>query len=196
MNYYRFQIEQLKCVGCGWLGTGQETERGETFESLFEVHCPACGVKMGICTYPTRQEAEEAWDLVPEVDRLQFRLQKMLGEACEARELKRADQLPSIDAPSFVLVWDVEEREGFPRNWTVIRLGDREIWSEPALYEDGNRFAAIADILRERYGEALLDLEPTKASLYCLYGDSWAMPGIVERARTKLRGTAPEPIWS
>lgn len=187
MNYYRFQVEQQKCDACGWVGTGKETERGETFESLFEVQCPVCGVKMGICTYPTRQEAEEVWDLVPAGDRIQFELQGMFARACEAHELKRADQLPSIDEPSFALVWDVEEREGLPQDWTVIRLGSRVIWSEPALYEGGERFAEIAGLLKQRYGAALVDLEPTRAAKAVLYGGRWSVPGMVDCVRAGLR---------
>jgi len=187
MNYYRFQIEEQKCDACGWVGTGKDTERGETFESLFEVQCPACGVKMGICTYPTRQEAEEAWDLVPEGDRMQFKLQDMFARACEAHELKRANQLPAIDDGSFALIWDVEEREGFPRDWTVIRLRSQVIWSEPAIYEGGERFAEIADLLKQRYGAALIDLEPTRAAEAVLYGDRWSVPSTVERVRAGLR---------
>jgi hypothetical protein len=193
MNYYRFQVEQQTCSDCGWTGTGAETERGETFESLFEFHCPRCQVKMGICTYPTRQEAEEAWDLVPEGDRLQFALQDRLRDACDRHELQRAEQLPDVAEPSFKLVWDVEERDGFPKNWTVIRLGERELWSEPALYEDACRFERIAELLKERYGSAVADMKPTRESLLCLYGDSWAAPGRVAKARIGL-GATPEEV--
>ncbi len=190
MNYYKFQVEQQRCEACGWVGTGEQTERGETYESLFEFHCPACGVKMGICSYPTWKEAEEAWDLVPEADRVQFRVQQALGNIVDATRLKRADELPPIHEPSFTLTWDVEERENFPHNWTVVRLGDRVIWREVALWEDGYRFIEIADILRDRYGNAFVDMEPTRESWDCLYGDCLAMPGIVDRARERLRETA------
>lgn len=190
MNYYRFQVEQVTCDKCGWAGTGAETARGEGFDSLFEVECPSCGVKMGVCEYPTRQDAEEAWDLVPEGDRAQLRAQQRLGDLVDATRLKCANELPPIEERSFTLTWDVEEREGSPHNWTVIRLGDRVIWSEVALWEDGDRFIDIAAILRERYGNAFVDMEPTRASWDCLYGDCLAMPGIVDRARERLRETA------
>lgn len=190
MNYYRFQVEGQSCKHCGWKGAGAETARGETFESLFEFHCPNCEVKLGICTYPTRKDAEEAWDLVPDADRKQFELRRRYLEACERHELKRADQLPPIDSSSFALVWDDEEQDGWPRTWAVIRLGDRVIWREPAQYEGGDRFAEIAAILKERYGAALTDLEPTRASFDFLYGDSWRMPDVVAAARACL-STAP-----
>jgi len=142
---------------------------------------------MGVCAYPTRKEAEEVWDLLPEVDRLQFELQDMFARACEAHELKRADQLPAIDEGSFALVCDVEEREGFPQHWIVIRLGSRAIWSEPAIYEGVERFEEIADLLKQRYGAAVVDLEPTLAGQAFLYGDRWSGPGKVERVRAGLR---------
>jgi hypothetical protein len=193
MNYYRFQVEQQTCSDCGWTGTGAETDRGETFESLFEFHCPRCEVKMGICTYPTRQEAEEAWDLVPEGDRLQFALQSQLCAAVDAHRLQRADQLPDIAEQSFKLVWDVQDREGYPKEWTVIRFGERVLWSEPSLYEDAYRFEQIAALLKERYGAAVTDLKPTRESLLALYGDSWAAPGRVAKARIGL-GATPEEV--
>lgn len=194
MNYYTFQVEPITCEHCGWQGTGADAARGESFAALFEVHCPQCDAKLGFCEYPTRQDAEAAWDLVPEADRIQFALQSRLADVYDRHALRRADQLPAIDEPSFRLAWDVEEVEGtYPKNWTVIRLGDRAIWREPAMYEDAGRFVEIAAMLKERYGAALTDLEPTPASFDCLYGDCLAAPGIVDQARRALATSGGSP---
>ena len=54
---------------------------------------------------------------------------------------------------------------------TVIRLGDRVIFSEPGGWENYERFIEVAEILRAHYGTALKDLVPIDRSKSNLWGD-------------------------
>ena len=54
---------------------------------------------------------------------------------------------------------------------TVIRFGDRVIWSEPERWEGLPRFEAVKAILKQRYGPRFRSLTPTEQSEMYLYGD-------------------------
>lgn len=69
---------------------------------------------------------------------------------------------------------------------TVIRLGDRVLFSEPAVYEGYERFAEVARILKAKYGSHLIDLIPTEQGHLYLYGDRLRAPEFIDRTRREL----------
>ena len=83
-------------------------------------------------------------------------------------------------------IWDYES-EDVDQRITVIRHGDTEIWREPSVWEGYKRFGEIVEILKEKYGEHLVDVEPTPASEQYLFGDRLSSPEFVEAIRKSLK---------
>lgn len=83
--------------------------------------------------------------------------------------------------------WDFEECDG--ETWTVLRHDDDEIWRELAYYEGYERFAAVFDLLSERYGARLKEVRPTSASEMYLYGDKLSAPDTIARLNGSLKAT-------
>lgn len=42
-NFYTYTKFEYRCDKCGWLGFGEEMERGDSYGNGFEVGCPKCG---------------------------------------------------------------------------------------------------------------------------------------------------------
>ncbi len=68
----------------------------------------------------------------------------------------------------------------------MLRHGDREIWRELAYYEGYQRFAAVFELLRERYGSRLAEVRPTPASEVYLYGDKLSAPQTIDGLNASL----------
>lgn len=187
LNYYTYKDVPYACGHCGWRGKGSELEQGEMFDALFELNCPACHEKVTFVSYPTLAESRANWDKLPEVDRMQVEIIERRLDLFERVSLKSPEQLPEIDHGEFVLLWDFAEIPQAGAT-TLIRLGDRRIFAEPAFYEGYDRFMAVAEILKAKYGNALKDLVPTDESRMYLYGDRLSSPGQIERFRHKLFG--------
>jgi hypothetical protein len=71
------------------------------------------------------------------------------------------------------------------RRETLIKHGGKVIFAEPAFYEGYERFIKVVQILRTRYGAALRDLLPTKASELYLYGDYSGSSAAIAAARER-----------
>ena len=57
---------------------------------------------------------------------------------------------------------------------TVILHGEREIWRERAYFEGSDRFVAVHEILRQRYGDRMVAMVPTGRSQLYLGGDHYS----------------------
>lgn len=185
MSYYTYKEELFSCNHCDWRGTGADLEQGEMFDALFELNCPACHEKITFVSHPTLAESRANWDKLSEVDRLQVEIIERRLDLFERVSLKSPEQLPEIDDAEFVLLWDYAEIPQAGAT-TLIRLGERRIFAEPAFYEGYDRFMAVAEILKAKYGDALKDLVPTDESRMYLYGDRLSSPGQIEKFRHKL----------
>lgn len=187
LNYYTYKEESFSCNRCGWNGKGANLEQGEMFDALFELDCPACHEKLTFISYPTTTEARANWDRLPEVDRMQVEIIERRLDLFDRVSLKSPDQLPDIGESEFVLLWDFAD---IPQvgGTTLIRLGDRQIFAEPAFYEGYKRFMEVAGILKAKYGNALQDLVPTDKSRMFLYGDKLSAVDQIEKFRERLFG--------
>ena len=104
--------------------------------------------------------------------------------------LKSPEELPDLPEEELTLRWGLVTRGTGHCN--VIRFGKREIWREPACWESYDRFAEILAILRDKYGDRLVDVVPSSQSEWYLYGDAMSAPEDVKKARMRLR-TGPPP---
>jgi len=193
MNYYEFQKASVKCKKCGWEGSGRETNPLEVFREVAEYCCPKCQEKIAVILHSSLHESRAHWSELSPLEQAHVELIERNLEEFEARRLTSASELPSIDLPAFVLLWDRDGDEP-GRADTVIRLGDRVIWQEPQVYEGFWRYEEIVELLKSRYGSALQDLEPTVRSGDCLYGDRLGSLWGVQELRNGLRQAAAQPL--
>jgi hypothetical protein len=137
--------------------------------------------------HPTIKESRANWDKISEWNRRNIEAAEARQADFARRKLREPSQLPDIAESSFILHWDFADDGS--RKETLIKHGDKVIFSEPAFYEGYERFIEVAQILRSRYGAALRDLIPTRASELYLYGDRSAAPRIVPAARQRIFGS-------
>ena len=178
LSYYAFDDSAaIMCPGCGWSGPGAEASI-EQHEELLDVSCPRCDRMLLIVNYPTPAETREAAALghPQALEDSQFldARSTFLAEF-ERRKLRSVDQLPELDGERLEFLWDLTLGD---ENRAVIRLGEREIWAEPALWEGFPRFDEVKELLKERYGARFVSLTPTDASTMWLYGDDYRSPRV------------------
>lgn len=189
-NYYdAWESAILECPVCGWKGTFKQGSV-DYYKDLMESTCPQCegldAPTLAIVSYPTTEELRENLEKLSDVDRMYLEVIERSRADYAGRKLRDPSQLPDINSPAFTLTWDIAPDKS--AHVTLIKHGDRVIFSEPALYECYDRFVEVAQMLRARYGSAILDLIPTPASEYYLYGDRIAAPDIVDEARKQILG--------
>jgi len=174
LKYFEFNdTVALECDGCGWSGYGRDVSLGlvSLRSELCEVTCPRCHELVAVVPCPTHQEVRDAAAAgdpraIADLEPLERR-EAFLAEAA-ARELRVPDELPAIDAASFELTWDHIGDD------TVILHGEREIWRERAYFEGSDRFVAVYEILRQRYGDRMVAMVPTGRSQLYLGGDHYS----------------------
>ncbi len=174
VRYYDLdENEELTCPRCGWNGTAKEGDT-ELYRELFDVSCPECEQMLLIVSYPTMGETEEAakrgnTKALEELSSLRCR--KEFLQSLERDRLRSTQQLPELEGEELSFVWDQEE------NRTVIKIGDKVVWSEPAIYEGWERFNEVKDFLKPKYGPRFHRITPTMRSKIYLYGDDIYSPG-------------------
>ena len=99
-------------------------------------------------------------------------------------------QLPELEGDSLTLTWDQIEAD------SIVSNGDQLVWRERTGWEVYDRFEAITEILRHKYGRRLVDVVPTQRSHYALYGDTTRAWFHVESARESLKQDVPENPFS
>lgn len=173
-DYYGDWKESIAtCRKCSWQGTGEQCKVGEIYHELIGYNCPSCGEEIFVINLPTIEESRQNWDKVSGVDKLQIQLAETRIADFSKRSLKSPDQLPDIPLEGkdddLILVWDVEDYQ--LGGDTLIKYGKEIIWREPSSYEDYERFTAVGKILKQKYGNRLQDLVPSRRSWLQLYGE-------------------------
>lgn len=174
VRYYDHdENEELTCPRCGWNGTAKEGDT-ELYRELFDVSCPKCEQMLLVVSYPTMVETEEAAKkgdrkALRELPSLRHRNEFL--ESLERERLRSTRQLPELEGEELNFIWDQEE------NRTVIKVGDKVIWSEPAIYEGWERFNEVKNVLKQKYGSRFRRMAPTARSEIYLYGDDIYSPG-------------------
>ncbi len=187
--YDDWKSEVFTCPDCDWTGTFEEG-CVEIYAELMDSSCPICDYystpTLAIVSYPTLEESEQNWDKVSDIDKYGILLRKSFLEKLEKMRLKSATELPDLEGSSIVITWDCAGDKPGPDYYTILKHGDTEIWREPAIYEGYERFSEIVEILKEKYGESLVDVVPTKASDLYLYGDSLGSIRAVKGIRSRI----------
>jgi hypothetical protein len=197
LSYYNddWKNEILVCSDCGWSGTFDEGVV-EYHSDCVHSSCPTCvragcapseAYMLAVVSFPTLRETEANLDCLSDFEKTVLASRQRFVADYEARRLRTADQLPDIAAPQITLSWDYTG-EGAGDSQTVIRHDEQVVWSEPAVWEGFERFAAVLAILKQKYGARLVDVVPTDASELYLYGDRFSATAVVRQARSNLQG--------
>lgn len=190
-DYYQYKKQSHTCPKCGWVGSGASLEIGEVFDILYEVECPHCHAYLGCVPNPTIEQAREHWSELPDHEKHQLEMIEAMCNEFDGRCLKSAEQLPDIESPEFILVWDTADG-----NVTILN-GCQVIFVEPMIYQGYERYEEMVTILKERYGHALRGVHPTARSYEPLCGDKTGAASRLEDFHTKVFGTdidwLPEP---
>jgi DNA-directed RNA polymerase subunit RPC12/RpoP len=181
--YSDWQTQVYACGKCGWRGKGGACQQGEIFSELFEICCPECGEKVGLVMFPTFAESRQNWHKVSDLDKKAVEIGETLQKDFASRRLNTPDQLPDLEGDDLILIWDTEKREGGD---VLIKYGERVIWRETGFYENYERFAEMVALLKQKYGNRLQDLVPTRKSQLYLYGDSLSASDRVTKARASM----------
>jgi hypothetical protein len=185
MDYYDWRASAVTCPTCGWQGTGQDLALSEMFEGGAEYACPKCGHEFGFQAFPTADEVRNDPRADP-IDKLALGIRESRLARHDATKLVSIDQLPNLDPSPTVLVWDVAANPSGDSEVQILH-GERVLWRELSWYENYERFGEIARLLKQKYGEELVDLVPTRRSWMDLYGDRLSADRHVEDVRSSLR---------
>jgi hypothetical protein len=187
----------LECEQCGWKGTFYEGLVDGDRDGAY-CYCPNCreeGFILASHVFPTLQELQES---SRREDQQMADLIEWNRREFQSKCLREPEQLPDIAEASFTLTWDCVGQElaavgeGLE---TVIRHGDRVLFTEPAIFECYWRYEEVARIVRQKYGERVTDLIPTPASRLHLWGDAITAPGSVQHVRKEVFGADVGSDW-
>ena len=136
--------DTLICPKCGWSGTFMQGSV-EHHDEMMDSSCPACEhleaplLATAILTLSSLEVMEANFDNLSEFQKAEVASRKRFVAEFEARCLRAADQLPDLLAAQITLSWDFTG-EGAGGKQTVIRHGERVVWTEPAVCEGYERF--------------------------------------------------------
>jgi len=186
-NYYdNWKTEVLSCDQCGWQGTFDQGSV-ETYRELMDCQCPRChddAPRLAIVNYPTREETKANWHKLSEGEQQTFLDREKRETLWLGMMLTENSELPDIDEEHIVITWHFADEEG--EWWTILKHKDTVLWREFAFYEAYPRFEQVVEILKGRYGERLVDVIPTRAARYYLYGDKLSAPNIIRAERSVI----------
>lgn len=181
-NDYSYKSEKYSCQHCGWTGLGDELKFGEMFNDGFEVNCPKCHERFpGLILFPT---IEEALEKGTEEDKLHAKDRKAFREKWLASLLTDVEQLPDLNDDYMTFVLREVEENG--ENYVVLTEHGEVIWKEIRAYEYYERFIELGKLLKQKYGDRMIDLVPDVSGFY-LYGDKISSINLIKNFRNKLR---------
>ena len=181
-DIYTYEVEKYSCKHCGWSGYGKEVVQGEMFNDGFEVNCPKCCERFpGLILFPL---IDEAMKYGSETDKIIAKATKGFQEKWLKSLLKNINQLPELHYKTLTFV--LREIEEGDEKYIVITERDEIIWKEILCYEYYERFIEIGKLLKEKYGNRMIDFVPDVNGLH-LYGDRIHSLHLIEDFRKELR---------
>lgn len=152
----------FSCKKCDWSGTGEEAEEGDgpSSGSGFPVFCPKCRelIEWIDCTV----SYDELLIYGTEEDKAYARERIDFWNNWHKAKLKSPDQLPDIDADEIIITLREKEKPHTGKiddADIILYWKDKELWRETRLYEYYGRYLELGEILKEKYGERLIDFE-------------------------------------
>lgn len=184
-HYDEWKSEPYKCPDCGWEGAGFDLVQGELDSALYSMCCPSCFEDLEEVLLPLIEEAAEHREEMPPQEQALLNQRIHLSLSSPFTGLEDPRELPQVYRFRFVIHWDLVSDDGFT---VVLRHGNRELYRQPAYYEDYESFVRAAEAMHARYGRRIKDLIPTSRSETWLLGDAVRAIFAVNRSRSWLAG--------
>jgi len=157
-QFYEYKKHHFSCEKCKWIGVGEQTDGGDiiNWESI-EILCPKCYNLLAMIMLPTFEETMKYG-----TDREKADVQKRQNfvKRLHSSYLANCDQLPDIDADKIIIA--LCEEEPISKNidgHIILCYGGKEIWREVRSFEYYPRYLKLGELLKEKYGERLVDFE-------------------------------------
>lgn len=156
--------KDFDCPKCGWVGKEDDLGFGDDCSFGYDLVCPICYKLIYFYQFPICKSNREF-------------------------DLTKPDQLPDIigDHLTFILHEDFENG----KKDIVIYQADNEIWRETCGWEYYMRFMEIGKVLKQKYGDRLIDFLPDDKVRY-LFGDRLLAIDWVKEFRRQLPISGPD----
>lgn len=185
IKYSSYKTQELTCPDCGWSGLGSEACLN--FETVMDLECPKCFKMLAIISSPTYGEVLYKGS---ERDREALLREIKFKENFERVCLKTRDQLPEIEGSNLRFNFRSDTIKGEDLN--IIEYQGKPVWQEPMLFEGYERFIKMGAIMKEKYGNRMIDLIPDETAEMFLYGDKLKAPAIIADYRQTLKLSSVE----
>ena len=176
--YSNWQNEPVTCAGCGWTGRVSCNDVGDITSGAATIECPNCSRSLGTLLFPNLKETEEAAargneEAIAALPGFRQRVNHnwKLLERYEREKISSVDQLPELDGESLEFTWDFIKAPD-AEYYQIIRQGKREVWREPAFFDNLQRFEELKQLLLQKYGARFHSLTPSDVSLEWLTSDN------------------------
>ena len=146
------------CKSCNWQGIGEQAKVGMASSSGFPVLCPKCD---GYIEWiDSTVSIDELLQYGSEKDKTNARKRQDFLNRVWAAELKNCEQLPDIEANEIIFTLHEEESAGDADSHIILCYGGIEIWREVRSFEYYSRYLQLGELLKEKYGNRLVDFIP------------------------------------
>lgn len=173
------------CKKCDWNGTGEQADEDMGTSSGFPLLCPRCGEY--IDWIDVTVSLDDLLTYGTEEDKASARQRQAFLSRVRAAELKSPDQLPDIEADEIIITLREEEKSTTDSDAYIVLLWkEKELWREVRSFEYYPRYLELGNILKEKYGDRLVDFE-TKYTVH-LGGDRLSAFDKVRAYRKSLSG--------
>lgn len=181
INYADYKSHPLSCPSCGWKGLGKDSSQNYS-GTVMDLECPECNKMLAIINFPTYQETLRRGS---EADRQAVLREVNFRERFKRMSLKSPDELPDIEGSAISFTFRSITIKG--DDYSIIEHQGKEVWREPMVWEGCERFMEIGRILKDKYGNNMMDLIPDETAETFLYGDKVQAPTLIAEFRQQLK---------
>ena len=179
-SYFNYKNQQYHCDNCGWCGLGCQTDENDDIKIFIALCCPECYKNLDCISFPTLEETLEHGT---EEDKAYVLKRQDFLTRVQALRANIFEKLPDIEADEVIIALREEAENGD----IVLFWQNREVWREPMAYEYYGRYLEIGRLLKNKYGDRLVDFE-TEYTTY-LGGDCLSAFDEVRKFRKSLKGS-------
>jgi len=175
----------FSCKNCDWNGFGEDVLEDMESSRGFVVLCPKCRKYLDFIDVTVSLDELEKYG--SEEDKAHARERKAFWEKVFAGQLKSVEQLPEIESNEIIITLREEKKESDKIDAAdiVMYWGEQELWREERLFEYYPRYLELGGVLKEKYGNRLVDFE-TEYTVH-LGGDYLSAFEKVDKFRTSLK---------
>lgn len=152
------------CPKCGWLGKGDDLELGDDCYFGYDLVCPICDKYIDFYQFP-------------------------LCKSDKTFDLTNPNQLPDITGENLTFILSEDNENG--KKDLLILHDNLEIWRESHGWEYHIRFMKIGKILKQKYGDRIIDFIPDNHAVN-LFGDLCIAQDWIRTFRKQLPISGPD----